>query len=137
MQEAHEVQEKNPFRRSKKKPGGEKVKDKEDQEKASKLVVSAGHEPAADIPPVISPESKERIHQLIQSAEDQGASLLLDGRKVTVPDYPNGNFVGPTIINNMNQSMEAYQKEIFGPVLCVLAVDTLEEAIELVNRSEV
>ena len=106
-------------------------------EKATKLVVSAGHEPTADIPPVISPESKERIHQLIQSAEDQGASLLLDGRKVTVPDYPNGNFVGPTIINNMNQSMEAYQKEIFGPVLCVLAVDTLEEAIELVNRSEV
>merc|ERR1719278_252255 len=104
-------------------------------ERATKLVVSPGHESTADIPPVISPESKERIHQLIQSAEDQGASLLLDGRKVTVPDYPNGNFVGPTIINNMNQSMEAYQKEIFGPVLCVLAVDTLEEAIELVNRN--
>merc|ERR1719242_1970773 len=104
-------------------------------EKATKLVVSAGHEPTADIPPVISPESKERIHQLIQSAEDQGASLLLDGRKVTVPDYPNGNFVGPTIISNMNQSMEAYQKEIFGPVLCVLSVDTLEEAIELVNSN--
>ena len=104
-------------------------------EKASKLVVSAGHEPAADIPPVISPESKERIHQLIQSAQDQGASILLDGRNVAVADYPNGNFVGPTIITNMNQSMEAYQKEIFGPVLCVLSADTLEEAIQLVNRS--
>ena len=52
-----------------------------------------------------------------------------------VPEYPNGNFVGPTIISNMTQSMEAYKNEIFGPVLCVLTVDTLEEAIELVNRS--
>ena len=72
-----------------------------------------------------------------------------------VDDYPNGNFVGPTIITNMNQSkllnhifsylkpnngsfiwpgMEAYKNEIFGPVLCVLSADTLEEAIELVNR---
>ena len=53
-------------------------------EKASKLKVSAGHEPTADIPPVISPQSKERIHQLIQSAEEQGASILLDGRTVKV-----------------------------------------------------
>ena len=51
-----------------------------------------------------------------------------------VEDYPNGNFVGPTIITNMNQSMEAYKNEIFGPVLCVLSADSLEEAIELVNR---
>ena len=43
--------------------------------------------------------------------------------------------MGPTIISNMTQSMEAYKNEIFGPVLCVLTVDTLEEAIELVNRS--
>merc|ERR550539_2181814 len=50
--------------------------------KATKLVVSAGHEPTADIPPVISPQSKDRIHQLIQSAEEQGASILLDGRAV-------------------------------------------------------
>ena len=43
--------------------------------------------------------------------------------------------MGPTIISNMTQSMEAYKNEIFGPVLCVLTVDTLEEAIELINRS--
>ena len=53
-----------------------------------------------------------------------------------MPEYPDGNFVGPTIISNMNQSMDAYKNEIFGPVLCVLTVDTLEEAIELVNRFE-
>ena len=105
-------------------------------ERASKLKVSAGHEAAADVPPVISPESKQRINSLIASAEKEGATILLDGRNVKVEDYPNGNFVGPTIITNMKTNMEAYKNEIFGPVLCVLSVDTLEEAIELVNRSE-
>ena len=104
-------------------------------EKASKLKVTAGHEPTADIPPVISPESKERITNLIQSAQDEGATILLDGRNVVVEDYPNGNFVGPTIISNMNTDMEAYKKEIFGPVLCVVNVDTLDEAIELINKN--
>jgi len=104
-------------------------------EKASKLKVTAGHEPTADIPPVISPESKDRINNLIQSAQDEGATILLDGRNVVVEDYPNGNFVGPTIISNMNTDMEAYKKEIFGPVLCVVNVDTLDEAIELINKN--
>merc|ERR1712013_458719 len=104
-------------------------------EKASKLKVTAGHEPTADIPPVISPESKERITNLIQSAQDEGATILLDGRNVVVEDYPNGNFVGPTILSNMNTDMEAYKKEIFGPVLCVVNVDTLDEAIELINKN--
>ena len=49
-----------------------------------------------------------------------------------VEAYPNGNFVGPTIIGNMTPEMEAYQTEIFGPVMCVVNVDTIDEAIELV-----
>merc|ERR1712029_1219894 len=108
---------------------------KEVAEKASKLKVTAGHEPTTDIPPVISPESKDRICNLIQSAKDEGATILLDGRNVVVENYPNGNFVGPTIISDMNIDMEAYKKEIFGPVLCVIKVDTLDEAIELINKN--
>lgn len=104
-------------------------------DKASKLKVTAGHEAGADVPPVISPESKQRINHLIDSAEKEGAKILLDGRNVEVPGYPDGNFVGPTIITNMTQDMEAYKNEIFGPVLCVLSVDTLEEAIDLVNKN--
>ena len=53
-----------------------------------------------------------------------------------VDEYPNGNFVGPTIINGMNTNMTAYKEEIFGPVLCVLNADTMEDAIEIINRSE-
>jgi malonate-semialdehyde dehydrogenase (acetylating)/methylmalonate-semialdehyde dehydrogenase len=57
-----------------------------------------GHVPGTDLGPVISPQAKERILGLVQSGVDQGASLLLDGRKITVPGYEKGNFVGPTIL---------------------------------------
>ena len=60
---------------------------------------------------------------------------MLDGRNTKVEKYPNGNFVGPTIINKMNTDMTAYKTEIFGPVMCVLNVDTMDEAIDLVNKN--
>merc|ERR1711988_1542750 len=103
--------------------------------KAENLVVSAGHEAHADLGPLISPEAKAKVERLITSAEDQGADILLDGRNLKVEKYPNGNFVGPTIIGNMTPDMEAYQTEIFGPVMCVVNVDTIDDAIELVNSN--
>jgi len=103
--------------------------------KAEALRVNAGHEPDADLGPLISPDAKKRVESLIQSAVDEGAKLELDGRGVKVDKYPNGNFVGPTIINQMNPKMQAYQQEIFGPVLCVVNVDTMDEAIQLVNQN--
>jgi len=103
--------------------------------KAAKLKVGPGHEASTDIPPVISPQAKERIEGLLQSAVDEGAELLLDGRGAQVEAYPEGNFCGPSIITNMNTGMKAYRQEIFGPVLCVLSVDTLEEAIDLINAN--
>jgi len=105
------------------------------KEKAAALVVNAGHEPDADLGPLISPESKQRVEHLIQSAVDEGADVILDGRNCKVEKYPTGNFVGPTIITNMNPEMTAYKNEIFGPVLCVVNVDTMDEAIDLVNAN--
>jgi len=104
-------------------------------EKASKLRVGAGSEATTDIPPVISPQSKDRIEGLIQSAVDEGAELLLDGRGAKVAEYPDGNFCGASIISNMNTNMKAYKEEIFGPVLCVITVDTLEEAVDIINAN--
>jgi acyl-CoA reductase-like NAD-dependent aldehyde dehydrogenase len=60
--------------------------------------LSLGHEPDADLGPVISPESKKRICDLIQSGVTEGATILLDGRNITVPKYEKGNFVGPTVL---------------------------------------
>ncbi|KAI5865044.1 methylmalonate semialdehyde dehydrogenase [Durotheca rogersii] len=105
-------------------------------ESAKKLQVNGGFEQGADLGPVISPQSKERIEGLIASAEQEGATILLDGRGFKPAKYPNGNWVGPTIISNVTPVMRCYKEEIFGPVLVCLNVETLDEAIELINRNE-
>lgn len=67
----------------------------------NQLCVLVGHEQGTDLGPVISPQAKQRILGLIQSGEDEGASLLLDGRGIVVPGYEKGNFVGPTILTDV------------------------------------
>ena len=104
-------------------------------DKAKSLRVTAGWEPGADVGPVISQHALSRIHSLIQSGVDAGATVALDGRSVTVPDYPLGNFIGPTLLTGVKPGMECYREEIFGPVLVCLEVDTLEEAITLINEN--
>jgi len=85
--------------------------------------------------PVISKESKERVLKLIQKGLDDGAKLLLDGRSILIPGYENGNFIGPTILGNVDSNSEIYNTEVFGPVLCIVNVESLGEAINLINKS--
>ncbi|KAJ4173990.1 aldehyde dehydrogenase (NADP(+)) ald6 [Fusarium falciforme] len=105
-------------------------------ERARELNVNGGFEQGADLGPVISPQSKERIESLIASAEKEGATILLDGRGFKPSKYPNGNWVGPTIISNVTPDMTCYKEEIFGPVLVCLNVDTIDDAIDLINKNE-
>ncbi|PNP47505.1 hypothetical protein TGAMA5MH_01326 [Trichoderma gamsii] len=105
-------------------------------ERAKALKVDGGFEDGADLGPVISPQSKERIESLIASAEKEGAKILLDGRGFAPSKYPNGNFIAPTIITDVTTDMTCYKQEIFGPVLVCLNVETLDEAIELINKNE-
>ena len=72
---------------------------------------------------------------MIAAGVKDGAQLLLDGRRVKVPGYPNGNFVGPSIVHGVDQNNRAYTEEIFGPVLVTLSVPTLEDAIAFTNAS--
>ncbi|CAI5696666.1 unnamed protein product [Oreochromis niloticus] len=104
-------------------------------ERAKALRVNAGDQPGADLGPLISPQARNRVCSLIQSGVDEGAKLLLDGRKIKVKGYENGNFVGPTILSNVTPQMKCYTEEIFGPVLVVLEADSLEDAISLVNKN--
>ncbi|WP_062918440.1 CoA-acylating methylmalonate-semialdehyde dehydrogenase [Paraburkholderia caribensis] len=104
-------------------------------ERAKTLKVNAGNEPGTDVGPVVSRAAKERVLKLIQSGVDEGATLLLDGRDVKVKGYESGNFIGPTIFSNVTPDMTIYREEIFGPVLVVLTVPTLDAAIELVNSN--
>ncbi|MEJ2900476.1 CoA-acylating methylmalonate-semialdehyde dehydrogenase [Acinetobacter sp. NS-4] len=103
--------------------------------KTKTLKVNAGHEPNTDVGPVISTRAKARVLDLINSGVEQGAELLLDGRDVQVPGYEQGNFVGPTIFNHVTTEMRIYKEEVFGPVLAIMHVDTLEQAIELINAN--
>ncbi len=103
--------------------------------KAKTLKVNAGHEAGTDVGPVASRAAKARVLGLIESGVKDGATLALDGRRVKVPGYEDGNFIGPTIFTDVTTEMEIYRQEIFGPVLVVLGVSTLDEAIALVNRN--
>ncbi|TCB40302.1 CoA-acylating methylmalonate-semialdehyde dehydrogenase [Acinetobacter terrestris] len=103
--------------------------------KTKTLKVNAGHEPNTDVGPVISSRAKARVIDLINSGVEQGAEMLLDGRDVQVLGYEKGNFVGPTIFNQVTTDMRIYKEEVFGPVLAIMHVDTLEQAIELINAN--
>lgn len=105
-------------------------------ERSKTIRADGGFEDGADLGPVITPQSKKRILSLIDSGEKEGARVVLDGRGYAPEKYPNGNWVGPTIIDGVTASMECYKEEIFGPVLVVLSVDTLDQAIELINNNE-
>lgn len=102
---------------------------------AQSLVIGCGLDPGVEIGPLISTESKKRVEEIITTAEKEGAKVVLDGRNYSVPEYPEGNFVGPTILTDVKPYMSCYQEEIFGPVLCCMEVDSLEEAIELINTN--
>jgi len=104
-------------------------------EVAAKLEPNFGKVPTADLGPVVTVEAKARIESLITSAEEQGATILLDGRGYSVEEYPEGNFVGPTIIADVTPDMDCYKEEVFGPVMVLLNADTLDEAISIVNAN--
>ena len=107
-----------------------------------KIVIAAaakktgnGLEPGVEMGPVITRESKDRINDLIKKELDEGANLLLDGRDIKVPGFEKGNFIGPTILGKVNPGSDIYNTEVFGPVLCIVNVETLDEAISLINKS--
>ncbi|KAM5531879.1 hypothetical protein V8D89_014433 [Ganoderma adspersum] len=104
-------------------------------ERAKKLKVSQGFEQGADLGPVISQAAKQRITGLIASAEEEGGVIALDGRGYEVPGYPDGNWVGPTVIE-ATTTMRCYREEIFGPVLVVIKADTLDDALAIINENK-
>ncbi|WP_140626884.1 CoA-acylating methylmalonate-semialdehyde dehydrogenase [Methylibium rhizosphaerae] len=103
-------------------------------ERARSLKVGAGRD-NPDLGPVVSRAARQRIERLIERGVAEGARLALDGRGVQVPGYPEGNFVGPTVLAGVKPGMAVYDEEIFGPVLVVVEAATLDEAIALVNAN--
>lgn len=87
-----------------------------------------------DMGAVITPESKTRIEGLIQKGVDEGAKILLDGRNTKISGYEKGNFITPTILENVALDKELVRTEIFGPVMSLIHMKDIEEALQFVNN---
>nr|WP_245656341.1 CoA-acylating methylmalonate-semialdehyde dehydrogenase [Microtetraspora fusca] len=101
------------------------------RDKAQAIKVGPGLEAGSEMGPVVSPEALERIRGYIGSGIDAGAELVVDGRGLDVQG--DGFFVGPTLFDHVTPEMDIYRDEIFGPLLVVVRVNSLEEAIDLIN----
>jgi malonate-semialdehyde dehydrogenase (acetylating) / methylmalonate-semialdehyde dehydrogenase len=101
--------------------------------KAREIRVGPGLDPDSEMGPVVTPESRDRVISYIGQGQDAGAVTVVDGRDRTFND--GGFFVGPTLLDGVTTEMSVYRDEIFGPVLAVVRVDTLDEAITLINQS--
>eukprot|EP01024_Parvocaulis_polyphysoides_P041421 TRINITY_DN37962_c0_g1_i1.p1 TRINITY_DN37962_c0_g1~~TRINITY_DN37962_c0_g1_i1.p1 ORF type:complete len:227 (-),score=48.01 TRINITY_DN37962_c0_g1_i1:198-878(-) len=102
---------------------------------ANSLKVGNGFDNDTDVGPLISPESKQRVERLVESGITEGAQCVLDGRDVQVPSFPQGPFVGPTVLADVQPNMACYKEAIFGPVLVCLNVANLDEAIQIINKN--
>jgi len=99
-------------------------------------VVGNGLDEGVQMGPVITTQSKARIEGLIQQGADEGAKVLVDGRHSEIPGLEQGNFIRPTILQNVNLTNVIARTEVFGPVLSLIHLDTIDQAIALVNSGQ-
>ncbi len=102
--------------------------------RAEALRIGDGETAGVDMGPVVTAEAKARVEAYIASGVEQGARLMLDGRGLRVDQREAGYFLGPSLFDHVRAGMRIYDEEIFGPVLCVVRVDTFAEAVALINR---
>ncbi|MEP7287265.1 MAG: CoA-acylating methylmalonate-semialdehyde dehydrogenase [Chloroflexota bacterium] len=104
-------------------------------ERAAKLTVGYGLDESSQMGPVVTQQALNRVCTYLERGQADGASLVVDGRAKEVKDYPNGNFVGPSIFDNAKPGMSIVTDEIFGPVLSVISTPDFDSAIEAVEMS--
>ncbi|HVF64422.1 MAG TPA: CoA-acylating methylmalonate-semialdehyde dehydrogenase [Casimicrobiaceae bacterium] len=98
-------------------------------------VTTGPGEADVEMGPVVTSAARDRIVGLIDAGLSEGADIVVDGRGINVPGHENGFFVGPTLFDRVQPEQSIYREEIFGPVLSVVRVESLEDAIALVNRN--
>ena len=103
--------------------------------KARALKVGPGTSEGMDMGPLVTRAHRDKVRSYIDAGVQAGATLVVDGRDVRVPEHERGFFLGPSLFDHVTPEMAIYKDEIFGPVLVVLRVETLREAIDLVNRN--
>ena len=106
------------------------------KDRVAALKVGPSLERDSDFGPVVSADAKERIEGYIQAGVDAGATLLADGRRLSVQGHEDGFWVGPTLFDHVTRDMAIYRNEIFGPVLSVVRAADYDEALELCSSNE-
>lgn len=105
-------------------------------EKLKAIKPGAWNDPNAAYGPLITRASLKRVKELIEIGIKEGANLILDGRNIQVESYPDGNWLGPCVFTQVKTHMEIYKREIFAPVLCIIEVNNIYEALEIINQNE-
>jgi malonate-semialdehyde dehydrogenase (acetylating) / methylmalonate-semialdehyde dehydrogenase len=105
-------------------------------ERIGKLATADGRDAGTDMGPLVTAEHLDKVSGYVGAGADAGAELVVDGRGIDVPGRPGGYFIAPTLLDHVRPDMTVYTDEIFGPVLVMLRVDTLEDAIELINSGQ-
>jgi malonate-semialdehyde dehydrogenase (acetylating)/methylmalonate-semialdehyde dehydrogenase len=105
------------------------------ESKARQVRVGPGRDPEAEMGPVVTGVARDRIAGYIGTAEADGARLVVDGRDLVVAGHESGFFLGPTLIDDVPVTADVYKEELFGPVLVVVRVATLEEGIAVINAN--
>lgn len=104
--------------------------------KVSEIRVGPGLEEGQEMGPLITKAHYDKVTGLVTSGVEQGAELVVDGRNVNIPGHEEGYFVGGCLFDHVKPEMDIYKHEIFGPVLCVLRVDSLQDAMALIDSHE-
>ena len=105
------------------------------RERTERIVVGPGRAEGSEMGPVVTPEARDRVLGYIDGGAAAGATVVVDGRGLSVEGHADGFFVGPTLLDRVTTDMAVYTDEIFGPVLVVLRADTFDEAIDLINAN--
>jgi malonate-semialdehyde dehydrogenase (acetylating)/methylmalonate-semialdehyde dehydrogenase len=99
------------------------------------LKVGYGMNKESFMGPIVSKRALDKILAQIQAGLDEGATFVLDGRSINIKGYESGYFLGPCIFENAKPGMKVYDEEIFGPVVCLDRVDTIDDAIKIINMN--
>lgn len=104
-------------------------------EGTKRIRMGYGLDESVNMGPVVSAKAKKKVIEYIDGAEKEGAKVIVDGRKATVPGYEKGHFVGPTVVDQVTPDMTIAKDEVFGPVVSYLRMDSIDEAIEFIHKS--
>ncbi|QJS99158.1 CoA-acylating methylmalonate-semialdehyde dehydrogenase [Streptomyces asoensis] len=105
------------------------------RERAEKIKIGPGNDPTSEMGPLITKVHRDKVASYVTGAAAEGAEVVLDGSGYTVEGFEDGHWIGISLLDKVPTTAKAYQDEIFGPVLCVLRVDTYDEGVALINSS--